>query len=592
MELYCGKICQDDLDKEVTLNGWCRYIRDHGGKIFVDLADRTGMCQLVFEGHLADNAKELGREYVLNISGTVRLRDKETVDEDNPTGRLEVLVKSLDIISKSETPPFEITDEKKKFLASEDIRLKYRYLDLRRKEMIDNIEFRDKVTKRARRFFWDNDFLELETPTLVKDTYETGARPFIVPSRTKKGMFFSLPQSPQIYKQLAMMSGLGKYFQVARAFRDEDQREDRQPEFTQLDFEVSFKDESYIMSLVEDLIKSIFNDVIGEKLKVPFKKMDYYEAMSKYGSDKPDIRYDYPIIDITDEIKDSDYNIINRVIQAGGSVKAVCFSAEYPNGKVNKDFMLSIIEIAKSNGLKGLTWLFVRDGKLNSIPESIAEAMSKSEEKILNKLKAQEGDIIIFGADMDEDLLLQAIGKARKIIGDKIGKFTEQFSFLWVIDFPLFELDKITGKLKPSHNPFTAPYDEDIKFLDSNPGKVRGRQFDLVLNGNEIGGGAVRINNREMQLKILDMIGIHEEDAMKNFGFLIEALSYGAPKDIGFAIGLDRFVMLLKGAQSIRDFILFPKTKSFESPIDGSPTIIENSRLSDDYNLEIRDKKD
>ncbi|EFD93197.1 MAG: tRNA synthetase class II (D K and N) [Candidatus Parvarchaeum acidophilus ARMAN-5] len=457
MELYCGKICQDDLDKEVTLNGWCRYIRDHGGKIFVDLADRTGMCQLVFEGHLADNAKELGREYVLNISGTVRLRDKETVDEDNPTGRLEVLVKSLDIISKSETPPFEITDEKKKFLASEDIRLKYRYLDLRRKEMIDNIEFRDKVTKRARRFFWDNDFLELETPTLVKDTYETGARPFIVPSRTKKGMFFSLPQSPQIYKQLAMMSGLGKYFQVARAFRDEDQREDRQPEFTQLDFEVSFKDESYIMSLVEDLIKSIFNDVIGEKLKVPFKKMDYYEAMSKYGSDKPDIRYDYPIIDITDEIKDSDYNIINRVIQAGGSVKAVCFSAEYPNGKVNKDFMLSIIEIAKSNGLKGLTWLFVRDGKLNSIPESIAEAMSKSEEKILNKLKAQEGDIIIFGADMDEDLLLQAIGKARKIIGDKIGKFTEQFSFLWVIDFPLFELDKITGKLKPSHNPFTAP---------------------------------------------------------------------------------------------------------------------------------------
>jgi aspartyl-tRNA synthetase len=592
MELYCGKICQDDLDKEVTLNGWCRYIRDHGGKIFVDLADRTGMCQLVFEGHLADNAKELGREYVLNISGTVRLRDKETVDEDNPTGRLEVLVKSLDIISKSETPPFEITDEKKKFLASEDIRLKYRYLDLRRKEMIDNIEFRDKVTKRARRFFWDNDFLELETPTLVKDTYETGARPFIVPSRTKKGMFFSLPQSPQIYKQLAMMSGLGKYFQVARAFRDEDQREDRQPEFTQLDFEVSFKDESYIMSLVEDLIKSIFNDVIGEKLKVPFKKMDYYEAMSKYGSDKPDIRYGYPIIDITDEIKDSDYNIINRVIQAGGSVKAVCFSAEYPNGKVNKDFMLSIIEIAKSNGLKGLTWLFVRDGKLNSIPESIAEAMSKSEEKILNKLKAQEGDIIIFGADMDEDLLLQAIGKARKIIGDKIGKFTEQFSFLWVIDFPLFELDKITGKLKPSHNPFTAPYDEDIKFLDSNPGKVRGRQFDLVLNGNEIGGGAVRINNREMQLKILDMIGIHEEDAMKNFGFLIEALSYGAPKDIGFAIGLDRFVMLLKGAQSIRDFILFPKTKSFESPIDGSPTIIENSRLSDDYNLEIRDKKD
>ncbi len=590
MDIYCGDLSADLVGKEVTLSGWCRYIRDHGGKLFVDLADRTGISQVVFDGNLLEPAKVLGREYVIRVKGLAQERDKETIDKENPTGKFEVKAENLIIINKADTPPFEITDEKGKFLAAEDLRLKYRYLDLRRTEMISNIVFRDKVTKAARQFFWDNGFLELETPTLVKDTYETGARPFIVPSRTKKGSFYSLPQSPQIYKQLKMVAGFDKYFQVARAFRDEDQREDRQPEFTQLDLEVSFKDENYIMLLIESLIEKILKSVMNEDINLPLKRLKYEEAINRYGSDKPDLRYGYEIIDITDAMKKSDYNTVKRVLENGGKVKAICFSADYGKSeRITKDFMLSAIELAKTNGLKGLTWLFVENGKLKSIPEAIASSLSNIEGDLMSLLKAKDGDIIIFAADLDELLLLQTLGKIRKAIGDKIGKFSSKFSFLWVIDFPLFEVDGITKKLKPSHNPFTAPFTEDMELLEKEPEKVRGRQFDLVLNGNEVGGGAVRINNADLQLKILKMIGMSEQEALDAFGFLITALRFGAPEDIGFAIGLDRFVTVLKEKQSIRDFILFPKTKSFDSPIDGSPTKIEDKRLLDDYKLKRTD---
>ncbi|MCL5107242.1 MAG: aspartate--tRNA ligase [Candidatus Parvarchaeota archaeon] len=586
MDIYCGDLSAEFVGKRVTLNGWCRYVRDHGGKLFVDLADRKGVSQVVFEDSLLSQAKSLGREYVIRVTGLVKERDKETIDEKNPTGRFEVSAEKLIIINSADTPPFEITDEKDKFLAAEDLRLKYRYLDLRRTEMVNNIIFRDKITKIARKFFWDNNFLELETPTLVKDTYETGARPFIVPSRTKKGSFYSLPQSPQIYKQLIMIAGLDKYFQVARAFRDEDQREDRQPEFTQLDFEVSFKDENYVMSLIESLIARIFEEANIGDIKFPFKRMKYEEAITKYGSDKPDLRYSYEIIDITETMKRSDYNTVKRVLESNGKVKAVSFPADYgKSGKITKDFMLEVIEIAKTNGLKGLTWLFIENGKLKSIPETIASSLSKVESELISSLNAKDGEVVVFAADLDEMLLLQTLGKIRKIIGDKIGKFNTRFSFLWVIDFPLFEIDSITKKLKPSHNPFTAPFTEDLALLEKEPEKVRGRQFDMVLNGNEVGGGAVRINNADMQLKILKMIGMPEEQAIDAFGFLINALRFGAPEDIGFAIGLDRFVTVLKEKQSIRDFILFPKTKSFDSPIDGSPTKIDEKRLLEDYKL-------
>ncbi|MCL4376154.1 aspartate--tRNA ligase [Candidatus Parvarchaeota archaeon] len=586
MDIYCGDLSAELIGKEVTLNGWCRYIRDHGGKLFVDLADRTGIAQIVFDGNLLEQAKALGREYVIRVEGSVRERDKETVDKENPTGKFEVNAENLITINKADTPPFEITDEKGKFLAAEDLRLKYRYLDLRRTEMINNIIFRDKVTKVSRQFFWDNGFLELETPTLVKDTYETGARPFIVPSRTKKESFYSLPQSPQIYKQLIMVAGLDKYFQVARAFRDEDQREDRQPEFTQLDLEVSFRDENYIMRLIESLIEKILKSVMNEEIKLPLKRLQYREGINRYGSDKPDLRYDYEIVDITNAMKKSDYNTIKRVLESGGKVKAISFSADYGKSeRITKDFMLSVIEIAKTNGLKGLTWLFVENGKLKSVPEAIASSLSKAENDILSSLKSKDGDVIIFAADLDETLLLQALGKIRKIIGDKIGKFNTKFSFLWVVDFPMFEVDSITKKLRPSHNPFTAPFTEDLALLEKEPEKVRGRQFDLVLNGNEVGGGAVRINNADLQLKVLKMIGMPEEEALDTFGFLINALKFGAPEDIGFAVGLDRFVAVLREKQSIRDFILFPKTKSFDSPIDGSPSKIDDKRLLEDYKL-------
>ncbi len=590
MEIYCGDLSSDFVGKEVTMNGWCRYLRNHGGKLFVDLADRRGAAQVVFENELLERAKALGREYVISITGIVRGREKDAIDEKTSTGAVEVLARALRVINESATPPFEITEEKEKFLASEDLRLKYRYLDLRRKEMIENVEFRDKVTKAARKFFWDNGFMELETPTLVKDTYETGARPFIIPSRTKKGSFYSLPQSPQIYKQLIMSAGLDKYFQVARAFRDEDQREDRQPEFTQLDFEVSFKDENYLMGLVESLVQKIFEASMEERADIPFRRIEYREAMEKYGSDKPDLRYGYEIKDITVPMAKSGYNVVRRVVESGGKVKAVRFKADYGrNGSVEKEFMQSMIDLAKANGLKGLTWLFVEKGTLQSIPDSISRALSAAEREIMSETGAEDGDVIIFAADLDEVLLLETLGKIRKVMGDRIGKFSGKFSFLWVVDFPLFEKDRVTGTLKPAHNPFTAPAAEDMGLLDSSPEKVRGRQFDLVLNGNEIGGGAVRINNADVQLKILSMIGMSREDALNTFGFLIDALRYGAPEDSGFAVGLDRFVAVLRGKPSIRDFILFPKTKSFDSPIDGSPTVISGSRLSDDYGLARRD---
>ena len=586
MEIYCGSVSESLTGKEVTLSGWCRYIRDHGGKIFVDLADKKGISQVVFDGSLIEKAKSLGREDVIRIKGVVRERDEETVDNTNPTGKLEILASELNIINKSETPPFEITEEKERFLAGEEIRLKYRYLDLRRSEMIKNIEFRDSITKTARKFFWDNDFLELETPTLIKDTYETGARPFLVPSRIRKGSFYSLPQSPQIYKQLIMVSGLDKYFQVARAFRDEDQREDRQPEFTQIDFEVSFKDEKYIKDLVESLVKKIFTEVLKEKIKTPFVRIRYDDAVRKYGSDKPDLRYGYEVKDITEILQKSGYNIIKRELSSGGRAKAICFKADYnKNGKITRDFMLSVVDYAKVNGLKGLTWLFVEDKHLKSIPESIAQSLNSVENEIISSLDADSGDVIVFAADLDEQLIFEVMGRIRKLIGDKIGKFSSKFSFLWVVDFPLFEADKITKKLKPAHNPFTAPSEEDIGLLETKPEEVRGRQFDLILNGNEVGGGAVRINNADLQLKIFDMIGIKKKEALDTFGFLIEALRYGAPEDCGFAIGLDRFVTVLAGKQSIRDFILFPKTKSFDSPIDGSPTKIDSERLAEDYGL-------
>ncbi len=592
--LNCGQANERHVGREVELYGWCRYRRDHGGKLFIDLADRYGFTQLVFEGSILKEADLVGKEYVLHVSGKVKKRDADTVDKTNPTGQVEVYATKLSVISASKVPPFEIIDEKKKYLPNDELRLRYRYLDMRRREMVANIEFRDRMTKEVRKFMWDDGYLELETPILVKDTYDTGSRTFLVPSRTNKGKFYSLPQSPQIYKQFCMMGGLDKYFQMARCFRDEDPREDRLPEQTQIDIEFSFRDEAYVQDLIERLMTHIFSTVLGRKLKTPFRHMTYEHAMRNYGSDKPDLRYDSRIFDITDDAGKSNYNILKRVIEGNGRVKAMAFDAGFGKhgSKIDKNYMLKTIELAKTLGLKGLTWLYVKDGKVTSDPESIAESLGAGVcGSVMKKLDAKEGNVIVICADASERVLLDVMGKIRKAMGDRIGKFSSDFEFLWVEKFPLFEKDEVTGKLLPSHNPFTSPSDETVMFLDNEPEKVIGRQYDLVTNGVETGGGSIRISDPEIQRKILRKIGMGDDSIDRTFGFMIEALGYGAPIDGGIAIGFDRIVALLsgKGVDYMKDFVLFPKNRRYESPIDGSPTGIDKKRLKTDYGIVTED---
>ncbi len=583
----CGDI-KDLEGEEVTLYGWCRYIRDHGGKLFIDLADRYGIAQLVFEGEIKKKAEMLGREYVIKAEGKVRKRDPETIDKTNPTGEVEVVVSNFELINESKIPPFEIIDEKESFLPDEYLRLKYRYLDLRRRKMLNKVLFRDAITKAFREFFWSQGFLELETPILIRDTYDaSGSRTFIVPSRIEKGKFYALHQSPQIYKQLCMIAGLDKYFQVARVFRDEDPREDRQPEFTQIDLEVSFKDEKYIQSLIENAIKYVFKKVLNKELETPFPHIEYADALRKYGNDKPDLRFKNEIIDITDLAEKSNYNIIRNVAQRGGKVKAIAFDAEYGKSKINQKYFENLIEEAKGLGLKGLTWLYFADNKIRSVPESIAESLSNIEGELISRLELKDGYIVLIAGDLDEDILLDAMAKIRRKVGIDIGKFEKEYAFLWVDHFPLFEKDKITGKLEPAHNPFVAPTEDTIQFLDTQPEKVLGKRYDLVLNGMEVGGGSLRIHKPEIQRKVLKIMGLSDEEIEKSLGFLIEALSYGAPIHGGIALGLDRFVATLAGEDSIKDFILFPKTKKFESPLDNSPSEIDAKRLQEDYNIKI-----
>ncbi len=591
MEFNCGTINESHIGSEITLHGWCRYIRDHGGKLFIDLADMHGTTQLVFEKGALEAAARLGKEYVISAKGRVEKRSEDTVDSTNPTGSVELYVTSVDVISESAVPPFELIEEKEKFLANEELRLRYRYLDLRRRQMISNIMLRDRVTKSVRKFFWDNGFLELETPYLVRDNYETGSRTLIVPSRIDKGKFYALAQSPQIYKQILMVSGIERYFQIARCFRDEDPREDRQPEHTQIDLEVSFTDEKQIQDTIEHMFERIFKEALNRKLKIPFPHIKHEDAVRTYGLDKPDLRFDNKIVDITDALKGTEYNILKRVIDTNGHVKAIAFDAKFggEKGRLDKNYMLKMIELAKLYGLRGLTWLYVKGNAIHSEPESIADSLKQNEAAIRKSMDAKDGDIIIVGADLSERVLLDALGRLRKTIGDKIGVYNSDYSFIWVDEFPLFEVSEVTGKAAPAHNPFTAPTASTAEFLDKSPEKVRGRQYDLVLNGTELGSGAIRINDPKLQRKVLHMFGMDDAAIEKNFGFFIEALSYGAPVEGGMGLGLDRIVALLGGSGNIRDFILFPKNKRFESSVDMSPTAIDPKRLKNDYGLEFKE---
>ncbi len=585
--INCGQARASHIGSKVSLYGWCRLLRDHGGKLFIDLSDRYGTTQLVFDGAAKTEAEKLGREYVIHALGTVRERSPDTVDNESKTGAVEVAVEYFELISESRVPPFELIPEKGRFLADEELRLRHRYLDLRRPKAVHNIVFRDAVTKEIRKFLWGRDFLELETPLLIKDTYETGARTFLVPSRLHKGKFYALPQSPQLFKQMCMIGGLDRYFQIARCFRDEDPREDRQPEFTQVDMEVSFKDEEYIMSIVEDMIASIFRNVLGKEIKVPFARMNYAEAFGTYGSDKPDLRFGARIEDVTREVAACGYRIVKRVADNGGRVRAMRFKADFgkPGSRVTTKQMLGLVELAKGFGLGGLTWLYMDGGSVRSEPPSIADALGTAAAAIASKLGAGDGDVIVMGADLSDRFLLGALGKVRKALGDMIGDFSTDYSFVWIYGFPEFERDEITGALKPSHNPFTAPTTETLEHLDAEPERVIGRQYDLVLNGYELGSGSIRINNPELQRRVLRRIGMSDETIDRHFGFMLEALSYGAPIHGGVALGLDRLVALLAGEENIRDFILFPKNKRQELLVDGSPTPVGTDRLREDYGI-------
>ena len=588
--INCGQLNETYIKKEVQLYGWCRRIRDHGGKLFIDINDKYGETQLLFESEIKKLADNLNKEYIIQAFGAVRKRDEDTIDRSISTGTVEIFVHKFNIINKSLPIPFELIDEKSKSIANEELRMKYRYLDLRRKQMIKNIGFRDKITKIIRKYFWDNEFMELETPTLVTDTYETGSRTFLIPSRINKNKFYSLAQSPQLYKQLCMISGFDKYFQIARCYRDEDQRIDRQPEFTQIDIEVSFKDEDYIKNLIEGLIKTIFKQMLNNETAIEFQVLEYKVAMQKYGSDKPDLRFDSIIFDITEQMISSNYNILKRVIENNGFVKAVAFPADYNEGSganiITKQYMLKLIETAKGFGLKGLTWLYVNNNSILSDPGSIAESIGSNVcNALMQKMQVKNGDIIILSSDLSEKLLLEALGKLRKLIGDKLKKYNKDYAFAWITNFPLFEKDEVTGKFKPAHNPFTAPTPETEKYLITDPEKVIARQYDIVLNGEEIGGGSIRIHDPELQKKALSVIGMNSDTINSTFGFLIDALSYGAPIHGGIALGLDRFIATLCNNENIRDFILFPKNRKQESPLDLSPTRISKKRLFDDYNI-------
>ena len=589
--ISCGEASEELVGADVMLYGWCRYIRDHGGKLFIDIADRHGSTQLVFEGELVKDAEEFGREYVIMAAGKVGLRDEDTVDTSNKTGKIEVRVEEVKLISKAKTPPFELIEEKEKFLANEETRLQYRYLDLRRSSMTKNIVLRSEVTKAVRQFFWGKGFLELETPTLIKDTYDTGARTFVVPSRISKGKFYSLPQSPQFYKQLCMIAGLDRYFQIAKCYRDEDPREDRQPEFTQIDIEASFVDEENIQGIMEEMMADLFKKVLGKEITTPFKKMEFEQAFESYGSDKPDLRFPNKIVDISDIAGNSDYNILKRIVANKGKVRMLSFHAEYGvSKKITEKYMLKAVELAKSYGLQGLTWLYVKEGKLRSEPESIANVFGPIEAEILSRMgpKPDEGDIIIIGGDLSDSVLLSTLGKLRNTIGNDVGKYENDYAFVWIVDFPMFEKDEITGRLKPSHNPVTMPKDTSDESFLNNPEGIKSRQYDLVLNGYELGSGSIRVTDPELQRKILSRIGIEEAEIESNFGFFLEALAYGTPVHGGIALGLDRLVALMAGTPNIRDFILFPKNKKFESPMDGSPAAISSKRLFDDFGISVK----
>lgn len=584
----CCDVNESMIGQEVTVMGWVQRRRDLGQLIFIALRDKTGLVQIAIDGNTAEKdlfakAETVRSEYVLAVKGLVDAREEGNINPNMKTGKIEIIAKELRILSESETTPFQIEDN---ITVKDDLRLKYRYLDLRRPSQLKNLVLRHKVVQVMRNFLDKEGFLEIETPVLGKSTPE-GARDYLVPSRVHPGNFYGLPQSPQLYKQLLMVSGMDRYYQVAKCFRDEDLRADRQPEFTQVDMELSFVEIEDIMDINERMMQKVFKDLMNVDIKLPLPRMTYAEAMERFGSDKPDVRFGMELKNISDVVAGTDFVVFKSALENGGSVRAInakgCGS--FPRKKID-----SLVEFVKTYKAKGLAWIVVNaDGTIKS---QIAKFFTPEKmQEIVDAMDGQPGDLILICADKDK-VVFDSLGALRVELS-KMLELTkpDDFAFLWITEFPMLEWDEEENRYVAVHHPFTAPMDEDLDLIDTNPGAVRAKAYDIVLNGYELGGGSIRIHRRDIQKKMFELLGFSDEDAQERFGFLLDAFKYGVPPHGGLAFGLDRIIMLMSNAPSIRDVIAFPKVKDASCPMTDAPGVVDEKQL-DELGIAIKETEE